>query len=64
MNIALDEIRSKAPEGATHYSFKTNQYLRGENGDFDLWINNRWAAIKAEVDFYDLEINFEIKPLN
>lgn len=59
----IEEIKKNAPKGATHYSFKTNQYLRGENGDFDLWLNNRWAAITVEIDFYDIALHFNIKPL-
>ena len=31
MNITLDEIRSKAPEGATHYNERTETYYKQDN---------------------------------
>ena len=60
----IEEIRKNAPIGANFYSLKTNEYLRGENGDFDLWLNGVWRPITIELDFSVIGDMFEIKPLN
>ena len=61
--MKIEEIRKGAPEGATHYSCKTGEYLRGENGDYDLWLNERWNPISIELDFSHIYDIFDVKPL-
>ncbi len=62
MNITLDEIRSKAPEGATHYSS-----LMGEHVKIDrkrLWVHNgdMWKLHQYIRHPREL-IRLQIKPL-
>ena len=42
MNITLDEIRSKAPDGATHYSKEQRKYYKHDNYwkvfKYDKWV--------------------------
>ena len=45
MNIALDDIRSKAPEGATHYITDGGEiwYIKEDrNKDVWLWFSSKW----------------------
>lgn len=47
MNIALDDIRSKAPEGATHYDDNENYYIGIKNGvitQWYQWIDEEWQT--------------------
>lgn len=50
MNITLDEIRSKAPEGATHYKqwgFDNSvDYIRViGDGVYDSWFGGAWVSL-------------------
>lgn len=59
MNIALDDIRSKAPEGATHYN-QSDYYFKDINGtSCEMWdpYNQQW--FKTYVSVFDT-----FKPLN
>ena len=60
MNITLDEIRSKAPDGATHYHNISDfaVYLKGEIGYWYWWnpFFEEWMP-DSTVDTY------KIKPL-
>ena len=58
MNITLDEIKSKAPEGATHYAefrSKTYYFIRSSYG-FRLVLGNMIQFEESNIDEY-------IKPL-
>lgn len=54
MNIALDQIKKQAPEGATHYREYTGQYFKisskewlvFRNGKFQKWQSSRFINIK------------------
>ena len=62
MNIALDDIRSKAPEGATHYD-DSGEYLKLEDGVwYGLSIKGNWCKITSFN--YDRANQFNLKPLN
>ena len=61
MNITLDEIRSKAPEGATHYKMSrclknTAMYFKYSDGKYTQWNFMGWGR-----PFPDTKN--EIKPL-
>ena len=60
MNITLDEIRSKAPEGATHYD--EQDYWKNKDGAWYIWLEScsKWRRIFRFQKFHD---QFPIKPL-
>ena len=63
MNITLDEIKSKAPSGATHYIEKRARVQYWKNIDNEWWVcvGYNWAwAMKSIYRDYALE---SIKPL-
>lgn len=61
MNIALDDIRKQAPEGATHYD-KTGEYLKLHNGVwYGLTYKGNWCKIQ-HFNYKLAEIN-KLKPL-
>ena len=64
MNITLDEIRSKAPEGATHYEVEANDVDYYAKDYMDRWCSDdghgNWYPLRqSEYDQLDLEL----KPL-
>lgn len=71
MNISLDEIRSKAPDGATHYSGRTYIKNMRENTPndgafscgyiyaYDFWDGKHWHGCACKPNDF-----FKIKPLN
>lgn len=52
MNIALDEIRSKAPQGATHYRFYAGSvfYYKFYNKGIYVWDCDHWRRFSCFVD--------------
>ena len=63
MNIALDEIRSKAPEGASHYSddniFSGAYYFKVVGNDVYIWeLGKRFAITLRKFNEYH-----KLKPL-
>lgn len=61
MNIALDEVRKQAPEGATHYD--KMDYWKKEGDSWHIWLESceQWRRIFEYQKFHDV---FPIKPLN
>ena len=54
MNITLDEIRSKAPEGATHYrtygESESALYFKFYNNGIYVWDCDHWRRFSCFVD--------------
>lgn len=63
MNITLDEIRSKAPEGATHYTYDVDEYKYLKNDE--CWYVFKWGAwLKIPDHWVEKIINDDLrKPL-
>lgn len=63
MNITLDDIRSKAPKGATHYD-ADHDYLKLCNGKWSVWNSSDeiWQPINTPTE--ETITRFKIKPLN
>ena len=53
MNITLDEIRSKAPEGATHYEIDEDGEVWYYREDF-MWWNKKWCEMPKWCDVDNL----------
>lgn len=62
MNITLDEIRSKAPQGATHYDIE-HDYLRLHENKWSVWdsFHEVWRPIHTPTE--ESITIFKIKPL-
>lgn len=62
MNITLDDIRSKAPEGATHYDIECD-YFRLYKDIWSVWdsFNEIWKPIRTPTE--EIITMFKIKPL-
>lgn len=62
MNITLDEIRSKAPEGATHYD-RDYDYLRLHKNKWSVWnsFHEIWQPMNSPTE--EVMTRFKIKPL-
>ena len=64
MNIALDDIRSKAPEGATHYDDEGNYYKYNEYSL--VWFVYKVSGYNDGVKYWCSAFQWtdDIKPLN
>lgn len=46
MNITLDEIRSKAPEGATHYNDRDSAYYKMHRIGWEIYMDGiGWVGV-------------------
>ena len=67
MNITLDEIRSNAPDGATHYLVLNHTYYLKYYKDIDRWLawydydcHSEWGIANHRAVRFNLQ---DIKPL-
>lgn len=60
MKMTIDQIREKAPEGATHYD-RDKDYLKFENNEWFCWVH--WSWCKMNTPSIDAISRFKIKPL-
>lgn len=61
MNITLDEIRSKAPEGATHYDDEYKDPYMVDGRDVSYWWRGDWFYF-CDIDLLD-NLDIQLKPL-
>lgn len=59
MNITLDEIKSKAPKGATHYDINDYEYFKRDGEKWYWWAFDVWVSSVVVEGYF----NKFIKPL-